>query len=69
MSTSSKNENARKFALEVKKLATKYDLNCFLITDGFSVYLNKGNNPVVRYTRNACTDHEVIGPYSTSIKF
>lgn len=41
---------ARKFVSEVHKLASKYNVNFFVVTDGASGYSNKGN-PVVKYHR------------------
>ena len=38
--------SARKFLLEVEKIAKKYDANFFIVTDGASMTRNKGNSAV-----------------------
>ena len=39
-------EKAREFVMEVRELARKYDLNYFVVTDGFSGINNNGNAAV-----------------------
>ena len=44
--------SARKFLLEVEKIAKKYDANFFIVTDGASMTRNNGN-PAVQNARLA----------------
>lgn len=45
-------ENAREFVREVGKLAKKYKVNYFVVTDGASGISNRGN-PAVKAARDA----------------
>ena len=44
---------ARKFASEVKELASKYDANFYLVTDGASATNNDGTNNAVKFARDS----------------
>ncbi len=45
-------DKSRKFLMEVKKLAKKYNVNFFIVTDGASATFNRGNK-AVENARNA----------------
>lgn len=53
MKNNSKQNKARKFCLEVKALAKKYDLPFFVVTDGASATSNNGCEAV----KNARDSH------------
>lgn len=49
---------AREFVSEVMMLANKYELNCFVVTDGASGITNT-DNPAVEHARKCHTEWEV----------
>lgn len=48
----------RKFILEVKRLAAKYNLSVFVVTDGASGYSNLNNSKAVKNSRTAHEEWE-----------
>ena len=50
-------DTARKFLMEVRKLADRYDLPFFIVTDGASMYNNNGCE-AVRHARNCHIEWE-----------
>lgn len=49
---------AREFVSEVMMLANKYELNCFVVTDGASGITNT-DNPAVEHARKCHAEWEV----------
>ena len=50
-------DKSRKFLMEVKKLAKKYNVNYFIVTDGASATFNRGNK-AVEHARNCHKEWE-----------
>lgn len=50
--------NARKFVMEVKKLANRYNLDFFVVTEGASGYSCSKNTAAVKHARKCHTEWE-----------
>lgn len=68
MKTKENMSTEKKFAQEVAQLAKQYGVNVFMITEGYSVYINSGNNPAVRNARSTFCEWEARGPVTPTIE-